>query len=442
MTQHKLKKNSRSHRYFKQVKLSAVMQIGVIGVNFLTMPVMVKYLGPELFGVWAVMLSFLSWIMLMDFGIGNGLKNHITQEIAHGHINAAKSYISTAYFLRGTICIFLFVIFLLFHFSIDWSGLFNYSTEPNALNYATFYFFIYLIVNFWLSIVTQIFHGLQRSSVVVFSQLLSNTLSLISVSLLYLFTEQNILYLIHAYGFSLITTNVVLTLFLAVKNHNLLPDIKAVSFVGNKTLLTLSLKFFTIQIAAMVLFTTDKILISRYLGPSFVTEYTVIFKLFSIFTVFHSLLLVPLWPAYAEAHAHNDIQWIKNKIKSQIKIVSIIILLAIILAIISPWIIKIWMLEQIKVHMYTTWLMVLFITVTTWNNIFAYYQNAVNDINLQYYFAFVIPFLNIILSVYFLKNGQGIAGVILATIISLSSYAIIGPIQVYNKIFSKSLKKL
>lgn len=43
------------------------------------MPIMIKYLGAEQFGIWATMLTLITWVMLFDFGIGNGLKINLVK---------------------------------------------------------------------------------------------------------------------------------------------------------------------------------------------------------------------------------------------------------------------------------------------------------------------------------------------------------------------------
>ena len=175
---------------------------------------------------------------------------------------------------------------------------------------------------------------------------------------------------------------------------------------------------------------TDKILITQYIGPEHVTDYETVFRLFSIFTVAQGLMLTPLWTAYTDAYHKKDFLWIRAKLIFQLKIVFLILFLAILLALIAPWIIDIWMLGEIKPDKSLIWLMVFFIFISAWNNVFAYYQNAVNDLNLQFFICLFIPFLNIALSIYFLLNGLGTASVVMASVVSLGFYSILGPIYV------------
>ena len=43
------------------------------------------------------MLTLVTWVMIFDLGVGNGLKNKIAENIAIKQMNKAQSYVSTAY---------------------------------------------------------------------------------------------------------------------------------------------------------------------------------------------------------------------------------------------------------------------------------------------------------------------------------------------------------
>ena len=75
-----------------------------------------------------------------------------------------------------------------------------------------------------------------------------------------------------------------------------------------KSITSLGFQFFIIQIAVIVIFTTDKILITQLFGPEYVASYDVVFKLFSIITIAHGILMAPLWSAYSDAYHRNDIE--------------------------------------------------------------------------------------------------------------------------------------
>lgn len=52
-----------------------------IGLSFISIPIMLKYLDKNNYGLWILILSITSWIYTFDIGIGNGLKNRLAETL-------------------------------------------------------------------------------------------------------------------------------------------------------------------------------------------------------------------------------------------------------------------------------------------------------------------------------------------------------------------------
>lgn len=418
-----------------------MFKLGAVLSTFVAMPILIKYLGVELFGIWATMLTLVSWIMLFDLGIGNGLKNKVSESIAIDNPQLASYYISTAYILIGVISLSLFLIFLMVSFWVSWQSVFNtHVVNEISLRNSIITLGFFIFFNFWISLVNQIYHGLQRSSVVVFGQFLSNAFALIAVYVLFKFTEKSMIYVIYAYGVSLVASNLLLSFILFKTRNDFWPRYALFQSEKVKPLLNLGIKFFIIQLAVLTIFMTDKILITQLLGPAQVTPYEVLFKLFSIFTIVHSLVLVPLWPAYSDAYARQDYDWIRSQIKKQVVFALGLFLGTIILAFTGPEIVGLWIGEGVKISHSLYFMFALFIILSIWSNIFAYFVSAINKVGFQLVTAVLAAIINIPLSILFVKYfNLGLNGIMLATIVSLSLYSIVGPYQVSN-ILKKSIK--
>jgi O-antigen/teichoic acid export membrane protein len=70
--------------------------------------------------------------------------------------------------------------------------------------------------------------------------------------------------------------------------------------------------FFLIQIAGAVVFSSDNLVVSHYLGAAQVTPYNVTWRLVALSAVLQSLVFPALWPAYAEAYARRDYAWMRQ----------------------------------------------------------------------------------------------------------------------------------
>jgi O-antigen/teichoic acid export membrane protein len=90
------------------------------------------------------------------------------------------------------------------------------------------------------------------------------------------------------------------------------PRLGLVSLNEALTLLSTGWSFLLIQAAAMVVFSTDNIIVSHYLGAAEVTPYSVTWRVVGLGAVLQALVFPALWPAYAEARARGDIPWIRR----------------------------------------------------------------------------------------------------------------------------------
>lgn len=55
-----------------QIYLSLLLRGISIFLSFFVVRVTLGYLGNDLYGIWIVLLSIISWISLFDVGVGNG----------------------------------------------------------------------------------------------------------------------------------------------------------------------------------------------------------------------------------------------------------------------------------------------------------------------------------------------------------------------------------
>lgn len=435
---------TRSKNYIKQIKGSFIFKGLAIFASFLSMPLMIKYLGVEHYGVWSTLLSIVSWVVLFDIGIGNGLRNKISESLAKDNKQETHSYISTAYTIIGAISVMLILIFLLASEYIPWQKVFNITSISNQeLQTIVNITAIFLFLNFWISLINQVFNGLQKTSLVVFNQFLSNSFSLSAVFILYTFYESSLIKLAFAYGISLLASSLILSLWFYKKNREFIPKIKSFGLNYTKSITSLGFKFFIIQIAVIVIFTTDKILITQLFGPQYVASYDVVFKLFSVITIAHGILMAPLWSAYSDAYSRNDTQWIKKTIKNQLKIYFLIILGTILLVFLAKPIIGLWIGKEFVVDNMLIVAMALFILVSTWNNIFGYVLGGLGYVRLGAYYTSITAILNIPISYYLsIVLDFGISGIIYGTIFSILISSIISPIQVYYFIYTNNKNKI
>jgi O-antigen/teichoic acid export membrane protein len=230
----------------------------------------------------------------------------------------------------------------------------------------------------------------------------------------------------------LVFSNIVISGWIYSKNRYLLPRLRFFRLSKAKGILNLGFQFFIIQVAVIVIFTTDKILITQLFGPEYVTSYDVVFKLFSVVSILYTLMVGPLWSAYSDAYHRKDIKWIKNALKNQLKTYSIIFFVIVVMIFLARPIILLWTGHDYGSNIKLIICIAIFILVSTWNNIFAYFVNATNHLKVQLITAIIAIFANIPLSILLVKFFKfNVHGIVIATSVSLSLFSFCGPIQVY-----------
>ena len=413
------------------------------GVNFvatfLLVPLTINYLGPVEYGIWLTISSVLTWLSFMDFGIGNGLRNKLAETLASGSYSTAKSYVSTAYAIFMVGILVLWLIFIIINGFVNWSAIFNapayLSSEVNRLVLVVFLLFS---LQLFFKLIYSIVNADQRPAVNGLLSAIVNALTLLFVFIIYKFTGKSLFLL--GTGSSVVPNIIFIVasiiLFLGLYKK-IAPSIKSINLKYSKYLFGLGMQFFIIQLAGLVLFATDNLIITQLFGPSEVTTYNVAYKYFYYVFIIFNVVLTPFWSAYTDAYVKDDFEWIKNTIK-KIKIIWLLLsVLVLVMLLMSNFVYKFWVGNKISIPFSLSVVMALFVILGNWNNIFAYFINGVGKIRLQLYTSIITAIINIPLSVYLAKYlNMGITGVMTATCICVFFGSVLGPLQ-YSKIINK-----
>jgi O-antigen/teichoic acid export membrane protein len=423
----------RNKKIKSNISLSLILKIASMSLSFLVIPMTIDYLNTEQYGIWMTLLSVLSWISFLDIGLGNGLRNKLAESLSMDDVKSAKEYISTAYASIICIIIPIFIVLVILIPNINFNKIFNSQTITNSdLIILVIIVLCFFLFNFVLSLSNQLFYALQESALTGLSSLLLNVFLIINILILKQISRESLIYIGISYGISMVTSSMILTVCFFLKHNDLLPDISLIRKNKIKDILGVGIKFFIIQIAGVVIFATDNMIITQVLGPKEVTSYNIAYKLFSIITIGHTIIIAPLWSAYTEAYIKRDIQWIKRLLRKLNLLMIPIIISTFALVLLSNKIFEIWIGDKVIFPQYLIAFMGMYAVISVWDNIYSYFLNGIGMINLQMYAAIVEGVINIPLSILFCKYFHfGNAGVILGTSISLCIFAVIGPLQTH-----------
>ena len=120
--------NSRSSMLHKNILFSGVLKaIGLI-TSLVIVPVTINYLNDEVYGVWMTITSVLYWITTFDIGLGNGMRNYLTEALSKGDTALGRSYLSTTLILLSLIALTMGAALIYPMYSINFNSFFNFNS--------------------------------------------------------------------------------------------------------------------------------------------------------------------------------------------------------------------------------------------------------------------------------------------------------------------------
>ncbi len=416
----------------KNVFFSLLIKCISIVINLIIVPITIDYVNSEKYGIWLTVSTMILWFNFFDIGLGNGLRNKLSAAIALNDIKTIKTLISTAYASLMLISFVLCLIFLIINHFINYDTLLGISRSyRNDLRDLMSVIFIFFCIQFVLQIINSINYAFQRAAIVSLSFLLGSMFSFIFIIVLKYTTKGSLLNLGIAYFsgnlLSLLIFNIQFFIF---EKKQLLPTYSSISFESSKNILNVGSKFFIISLAGIIQYQTDNVLISRYFNPINVTEYNVVYKLFSVILMVFNIIMTPIWSAVTEAKIKKDFIWIRNVEKKLFRIWLVFVGVAILLLILSPYLFVIWLHNLVRVQFITSFGVMLYVCSMTYGMIYVYILNGLERLKTQFYISLVtmvvfIP-MTYLLAV---KFHFGLFGISLSLIISNINGLIAAPIE-------------
>lgn len=427
-------KDVRSRNLSLNILLALVFKGLNLFASFLLVPLTIGYLDTDRFGVWITLSSIIGWIGYFDLGIGNGLRNKLTEAIATGRTDYARKLVSTAYFLVFLLVAALLFLYLVFIQFFDISWMLNMDTFGNALINRLFtVLFILFLLRFLIKLIKDVDMAHHSSSNTILYDLIASVISLIAVFLLTRLSEPSLMKLCFSLSFAPILTFLAASLWLFNRKYKAIsPGIRHIDMSVAHAIFGLGMKILFIQLANVIFFSTDAVIISKTLGAAEVTPYAVSNKYFGIQLVVFSIIVLPYWNAFTEAHLKGEITWIRRILKRLLLFWGASLIAAAVMLLIAGWFYAIWVGSEVTVPPTLDLLMVVFTLLATFNLIFSTFLFGIGKINLLLAVSLLSAIANIPLSLYFCTTlNMGVNGILTGSIIALIPSNVLMPLQSY-----------
>ena len=427
---------NREKERHRRVVLTALASVGAKGINVLTLlvsvPLAIRYLGTERFGLWMTISSVIAILSFADLGIGNGLLNAVSE--AHGKEDRARAqkYVSSAFFMLSGVAAVFALLFGFAYSRLPWDSIFNVKSAL-AISEAGPSMAVFVgcfLLNIPLGIVQRIQIGYQEGYINSLWQGAGNALGLAGV-LLAIYLELGLPWIVLAFAGSPLLAALANSLFqFKYKRPWLLPAWSHVDGAAVRRILKMGALFFVLQAAVAVAFSSDNIVIAQLLGPAAVSEYAIAMRVFSFAPMFLGYFLMPLWPAYGESIARGDVKWTKKTLVRSLKLsFSVTVLYSLLLVIFGRQIIKLWAGSEVMPSMLLLLGLGVWTVFGTLGNAVAMFLNGCNKIGFQAVTGSLMAIAALLAKIVFGK-AMGLPGIIWGTLIAYAVFVIL-PFGIY-----------
>lgn len=390
-------------------------------LSLVYVPVVLNYLGDYKYGVWASILSILSWISYFDLGIGNGLRNRLSEALASKSPRISpRQLVSSAYAVLSVIVAAIAFVCGIIIACVDWRALLSAWEVDENLLCVTELSFLGMCFSFVLTLCNSIYYALQKAQIVNLISVFQQLVMLVSVWLL-AFTNSNSLMAVAAfYVGSNVLAYGAFTVFVFVRNRSIIPSLRLCSKEVAKDVGSLGVMFFIAQIAALVLFATDNLIVSNLFGPEQVTVFTTANRVFTVASSLFAALVVPLWSKTTIDYARGDIAEIRKTLKKMHKLFVVALFGVVLLVLVFKPLVRTWLGRDLGFEDSFVALMGVYAVVYMWNTIYSQVVNGLSLVHFMVAIACIQAVLNIPLSITLATTfGWGMNGILLGTILTM-----------------------
>jgi O-antigen/teichoic acid export membrane protein len=434
--------HARTTKANKNIIYSFLIKGLSIGCQFAMVPLTLHYLDKERYGIWLTMASIVSWFSFFDVGIGNGLRNKLSEALAKGDTRLAKIYVSTSYAFVAAIFLTLMLLFWVVNPLINWPHVIN--TSPGLageLSKMMLVVFSFFCLQFILNLIGNILFAHQESALTNLINPLGNLVSLTIIFILTLTVPSSLFWVSVVFSASPVLVLLVFNaLFLGWKYRDIAPGFRYIQFRHSKDLFGMGLQFFVIQIAFIVMYYSANIVLTKLFGPAEVTVYNIAYKYFTIALLINGIITATYWSAFTDAYVRQEWTWIRHTIRRMEKVTYLLMAMVVVSTVLANKLIGLWLHNAVQVPLSMQIVMCAFTLISLIAAPQHIFLNGTGKVRLQLYTAIYSIIVTIPLALLFCKTFHlGPEGVILAMICTSLPVTLLYRVQ-YNKIISGKAK--
>jgi len=415
----------------RNIGLSSVLRLASFLLQFLMLPLLVKALGKGEYGVWVAMQSLVVWVVILEFGLGKGVRNKVIESLSHDRIESARRYISSTFFgqiiLWSGIAVCLGLV--LFFGELPLARWFKSAGSDRSLALGIFFSLMALALNQISGVTNAVLyakHWNSATSLVGFLSSLGLFLWIWFATRLGFRLDLPTLALVNLLMFA--SAYATLAGYLFRRFPELRPLWRDATWDSFREVVSIGMPFIVIEVTYIVIFMMDRWIVLRAFDAAAVAEFDIMLRLSALVTTGYSMCVGPIWALSGSAWAKRDLAMLDKLWRIVTSLMVPFAILSVVIGLGVNSFIHVWIDPSITLSPLTRSSLVIYTWVILWGNSYVNLLNGIGRTREQMLCSLVACFLNIPLAIYLCSlDGLGIAGVLIASTISLSFFALIAP---------------
>lgn len=416
---------------------SFVFQFFTNVLGLLVVPLSLSYIDSEKYGIWLNASVIVTWLQNMNFGMGFGMQNKVSEALAKGENDKAKDYVTIVYHYTGFIALGILLFFLLGSFFIDWNGLFNSSISSPELFSVFLIALLCFLFYFVLGNIASLFNAIKQTWIPKLFGFITNILTVIFLFSIGRFSHNSLVMATLALALPTPLVYAVSNLYFFNKSSlkPLRPSLRIKDKDHVKDVFSLGIRFFILQLTTLFISQAGVFIITQYLGPVEATPYSIINRYFFFVFFIFALVVNSYWPGFTEAYFKKDYNWLRKSFRKLILFGIGGTVAIICLYVLSFILIPIWSKNAFDIHAYKALLFTsaLYTVTLFFSSIISVFLSALNLLEQQMIIQIIMAFVSVGLSILLIGYFHwGSYAINVAILVSQAIYILVCGAQVYR----------
>ena len=375
----------RYRRVAKSSSMALLARIVNIFTNLISIPLTVKYLGADLFGLWMTVTDFVAFLIFADLGLLIGMQNALTACDGKEDKETPKVIVSST--LAVLLLIISFVLIFLF-FALPLVPFDQYIkiASPEAkLQLLPTIQVMFAVFSYGLlaNLTCRIYDAYQLGYLGNMWMLFGRLAGFVGVIICVIFKAPLPVLAACYAGLPFVVLSIG-AVGLLKQMPWLKPSLSSVHFGTAKDIFGIGITAFGAQLAYVLMQTGPTLLIANRFGVAAVGLFSVVRKLTGLTSILFTTAVAPLWPAFGEAASRGDWDWVRVTFIKALKWLGVIYVPAFLLiAVMGQWLIDIWTRGEFV----SSWNLLMAVNIwavlMAWNTVVSVLLNGLNHMKGQ-----------------------------------------------------------